>query len=138
MAKKYIKQEKDLSVDALHSRYKNKYEPKFKRRKHKDDLRINSVEILYSNNELQELKNITNGRHLSIFVREASLKAVIIENNKPSITDQHSLGQLKRIGNNINQILKQINTFKKDSYFQQHVKDLQTFLDELRSIYIKF
>lgn len=120
---------------------KNYYKAKYRRNKKEEDLLQNVVEVYFSDNhliELNKLIKLSKNVSLSSFVREASLKAVIIENNKPSITDQHSLGQLKRIGNNINQILKQINTFKKDSYFQQHVKDLQGFMDELREEFKKF
>ncbi len=117
---------------------KQYYKAKFRSTKKEEDILRNVVEVYFSDNHLIELRKLSQNRSLSSFVREASLKAVIIENNKPSITDQHSLAQLRRIGNNINQIIKQINTFKKDSYFQQHVKEMNEFMNELREEFKKF
>lgn len=138
MSKRRYKFNKDEEAEAEYSRYKNKYDPKYRRRKDIDDLRINSVEILYSNNELRDLKKIANNRCLSKFVRDASLTAVIKEKNKPSISDTETVIQLKRIGNNINQISRQINLYRQDSYFDQHLRELDEYIEELKALIRKF
>jgi len=117
-------------------RLKNNYDPKYRRYKKEEDLYRNKIEVLFSDKQLEKLNNILQGRSISQFIRERTLKGAYFEKNKPSRSDVLTIAQLRHIGSNINQISRIYNTYRQNSDFIGHHKELQAFIEEIRSIII--
>lgn len=107
--------------------------PKYRRNKNKDDLLINVIQVRYSNNQLRILNEILQGRSMSQYIRDTSLKGANFEKNKPSRSDQLTVAQLRRIGNNLNQISRIYNTYKQHTDFDKHSKEIELIITEIRS-----
>jgi len=114
-------------------RIKNNYNPRFRRYKKEEDIFRNKIEVLFSDKQLNRLKEILQGRSMSHYIREMSLKGADFEKNKPSRSDLLTVAQLRRIGNNLNQISRIYNTNKQHSDFDKHSKEIELVITEIKS-----
>ncbi len=63
------------------------------------------------------------------YIRELCLKDTIVTK-----TDIQTVIELKRIGNNLNQIAKQINTIPQDDIIRNYMKDIDSILEQITLI----
>jgi hypothetical protein len=78
-------------------------------------------------------KASSTGKNISLFVRELALMK-ISDIKIESKTDAINTNQLKKVGVNLNQISKNLNTYKYDSVPDFLIKDIENSLLELKGV----
>ena len=83
--------------------------------------------------EMLKHKAMSAGKSLGPFIRELAIKK-ISDIKIISKTDAINTNQIKKVGVNLNQISKNLNTYKYQSLPEFIIKDLDNSLKELKSI----
>lgn len=96
-----------------------------------EDKRTARIELRLTIEEKNLLTNRAKGcdKTVAQYIRELCLKDTIVTK-----TDIQTVIELKRIGNNLNQIAKQINTIPQDDIIRNYMKDIDSILERITLI----
>lgn len=118
---------KDISNRKKEKERRREYE-KARTKKRRIQVRVSEEDYV------KILKRASKSQSLNSYMREIALTGKIIEST-PSITLEHLL-ELNRIGNNVNQIAKAVNSAEINLFQKSTRKELEKIVHELREILI--
>lgn len=112
-------------------------------RKKPEAVRNKRKRVLFSDNDLKIIDyriQTHNAKHpnykldFSKYVRECALKGSVVMREKVAISDEKTLTELKRVGANINQIAKRLNSLTNQNVNEKEVLKIEKELTSIRSM----